>query len=78
MKDSTPGCDLHIMQLNRDSFHVMAGSVTKLSGFVQHGSVGGTVSLANYAPALAVELYQSLVEHGPAACVATWIAGWLG
>jgi len=69
MKDSTPGCDLDIMQLNRDSFHVMAGSVTKLSGFMERGSVGGTVSLANYAPALAAELYQGLVEHGPVACV---------
>jgi 4-hydroxy-2-oxoglutarate aldolase len=68
MKDSTPGCDLSIMQLNRDSFHVMAGSVAKLSDFVQHGSVGGTISVANYAPALAVELYQCLSKHGSAGC----------
>lgn len=69
MKDSTPGCDLEIMRLNRDGFHVMAGSVTKLRGFVDGGSVGGTVSLANYAPALAVELYENLVQQDAAKSV---------
>lgn len=69
MKDSAPGCDLKIMQLNRDSFHVMAGSVAKLSEFVERGSVGGTISVANYAPGLAVELYQCLCKRGSAGCV---------
>ena len=69
IKDSTPGCDLKVMQLNRDSFHVMAGSIAKLSAFVQLGSIGGTASLANYCPDLAVELYQCLIENGSSACV---------
>ena len=69
IKDSTPGCDLKLMQLNTDTFHVMAGSIAKLSGFVQHGSIGATVSLADYAPDLAVQLYRCLVERGSAACV---------
>jgi len=69
MKDSTPGCDLDVMQLNKDSFHVMAGSIAKLSDFVQHGSIGGTVSLANYYPGLAVQLHQFLVKNGSESCV---------
>jgi len=69
MKDSTPGCDLEVMKLNSENFHVMAGSVAKLSDFVQQGSIGGTVSLANYAPVKAVELYKCLINHGSTACV---------
>ena len=68
MKDSTPGCELNIMRLNSKSFHVMAGSIGKISDFVQHGSIGGTVSLANYCPALAVELYDCLQAQEPARC----------
>lgn len=69
VKDSTPGCDLNVMQLNSESFSVMAGNIAKLSDFVQQGSIGGTASLANYAPDLAVELHRRLVRDGAAACV---------
>ena len=66
MKDSTPGCDLEVMQLNSDSFHVMVGSITKLNDFVSSGAIGGTVSFANYCPDLAAELYRCLRDRGPA------------
>ena len=69
MKDSTPGCDLQVMQLNSDHFHVMAGSISKLSGFVQEGSIGATVSLANYCPGPAVKLYNCLITKGAPACI---------
>ena len=68
IKDSTHDCDTAIMQLNRESFHVMAGSISKLSAFMHHGSIGGTVSLANYCPTLAVELYHCLLENELPAC----------
>lgn len=66
MKDSTPGCDLEVMQLNSDSFHVMVGSITKLNDFVPSGAIGGTVSFANYCPDLAAELYRCLRDKGSA------------
>lgn len=66
MKDSTPGCDLEVMQLNSDSFHVMVGSITKLNDFVSSGAIGGTVSFANYCPDLAAELYRRIRDEGPA------------
>jgi len=68
MKDSTPGCDLDAMRLNGPAFHVMAGSINKLSAFVERGSIGGTISLADSAPAPAADLFRSLVKTGPAAC----------
>jgi len=69
MKDSTPGCELNVMRLNSENFRVMAGSITKLSDFSRHKSIGGTVSLADYAPDQAVELHRRIVEDGPPACV---------
>jgi len=65
---STPGCDLEIMQLNSDDFYVMAGSISKLLDFMKLGSRGSTVSLANYCPNLAVQLYQCLLEKQTATC----------
>jgi len=62
MKDSTPGCDLKIMDLDRDDFCVMVGSIGKLHGFVEKGSIGGTVSLADYSPSPAVRLHEALME----------------
>ncbi|MEN6338130.1 MAG: dihydrodipicolinate synthase family protein [Phycisphaerales bacterium] len=62
MKDSTPGCDLKIMDLDRDDFCVMVGSIGKLRGFVEKGSIGGTVSLADYSPSPAVRLHEALME----------------
>ena len=61
MKDSTPGCDLKIMDLDRDDFCVMVGSIGKLRGFVERGSIGGTVSLADYSPNPAVRLHEALI-----------------
>ena len=66
MKDSTPGCDLEVMQLNSDSFHVMVGSITKLNDFVPAGAIGGTISFANYCPDLAAGLYRCIRDEGPA------------
>jgi 4-hydroxy-2-oxoglutarate aldolase len=68
MKDSSPGCDLQIMQLDSGHFRVMAGSISKLSDFMRLGSIGGTVSLANYCPELAVQLHQSLLHGDATAC----------
>jgi 4-hydroxy-2-oxoglutarate aldolase len=61
MKDSTPGCDLKVMELDRDSFCVMVGSIGKLRNFVARGSIGGTVSFADYCPDLAIELHRALM-----------------
>jgi 4-hydroxy-2-oxoglutarate aldolase len=61
MKDSTSGCDLKVMELDCDHFAVMVGSIGKLRGFVEKGSIGGTVSLADYCPDLAVKLLQALL-----------------
>ena len=68
MKDSTPGKDTEIMQLNSDHFHVLAGSINKLMVFMKLGSIGGTVSLANYCPNLAVQLLQCLLEKSAETC----------
>jgi 4-hydroxy-2-oxoglutarate aldolase len=62
MKDSTPGCDLKVMELDSDRFCVMVGSIGKLRGFVEKGSIGGTVSLADYCPDLAAELHRALMN----------------
>jgi 4-hydroxy-2-oxoglutarate aldolase len=62
MKDSTPGCDVKIMELDSDRFCVMVGSIGKLRGFVEKGSIGGTVSLADYCPDSAVQLHRALME----------------
>ena len=62
IKDSTPGCDLKVMELDCDHFSVMVGSIGKLRGFMAKGSIGGTVSLADYCPHLVVRLHQALME----------------
>ncbi len=62
MKDSTPGCDLRVMELDCDHFSVMVGSIGKLRGFVEKGSIGGTVSFANYCPDLSVKLHQVIMK----------------
>ena len=66
MKDSTPGCDLEVMKLNSPTFHVMPGSIRKLKDFLRLGSIGATVSLANYCPDLAAQLYARLLEDAGA------------
>lgn len=68
MKDSTPGCDLEVMKLNSDTFHVMAGSIAKLKAFLQLGSIGATASLANYCPDLAAQLFHRLLSEPAETC----------
>jgi 4-hydroxy-2-oxoglutarate aldolase len=61
IKDSAPGCDLKVMELDGDDFCVMVGSIGKLRGFMEKGSIGGTVSFAGYCPDLAVQLHKALM-----------------
>ena len=61
MKDSTAGADPGIMDLDREDFCVMPGSSTKLAGFVARGSIGATLSNANYHPELAARLFAGLM-----------------
>lgn len=58
MKDSSPNGMERSTELERDDFHVMAGSVSTLFPGMLRGSPGGTVSLANYLPDMAVELWN--------------------
>ena len=69
MKESTSGCDLEVMRLNSDCFHVMGGAIGKLKGFMGKGAIGGTASLANYLPGPAVELYRRLLGEETAETV---------
>jgi 4-hydroxy-2-oxoglutarate aldolase len=64
IKDSTSGCDLTCMELDCDDFSVTVGSIGKLRDFVARGCIGGTVSLADYCPHLAVELHKALRAGG--------------
>jgi 4-hydroxy-2-oxoglutarate aldolase len=64
IKDSTSGCDLKLMELDCNDFSVTVGSIGKLRDFVAKGCVGGTVSLADYCPDLAVALHQALMAGG--------------
>lgn len=57
MKDSAPSGIEAFLAFETDRFHVLAGSVNFLFPAMLRGSVGGTVSLANYFPNLAVELF---------------------
>jgi 4-hydroxy-2-oxoglutarate aldolase len=70
IKDSTPGCDLQVMDLDCDPFSVMVGSIGKLRGFMAKGSIGGTISFADYCPDLAVQLHQALMQGQTPASVA--------
>ena len=57
IKDSSP----HIFEnlaLSSDHFRMMAGSISTLFPALLKGAVGGTVSLANYLPDLAVRLWE--------------------
>jgi 4-hydroxy-2-oxoglutarate aldolase len=58
MKDSAPSGIEAFLAFESDQFHVLAGSVNFLFSAMMGGSVGGTVSLANSFPHLAVELLQ--------------------
>lgn len=58
MKDSASSGIENFLPFESDSFHVLAGSANFLLAAMLGGSVGGTVSLANSFPALAMELFR--------------------
>jgi 4-hydroxy-2-oxoglutarate aldolase len=57
MKDSASSGIERFLELQSASFHVLAGSANFLFPAMMRGSPGGTVSLANSFPALALELF---------------------
>ncbi len=58
MKDSAPSGIEHFLPFESETFHVLAGSANFLFPAMMGGSVGGTVSLANTFPGLAMELFR--------------------
>ncbi len=58
MKDSASSGIENFLQFESESFHVLAGSANFLFKAMLGGSLGGNVSLANYLPELAVELFR--------------------
>ncbi len=58
MKDSAASGIEQFLRFESDSFHVLAGSANFLFPAMQGGSIGGTVSLANSFPAVALELFH--------------------
>ncbi len=70
MKDSASSGIENFLDFQSDSFHVLAGSANFLFPAMLRGSPGGTVSLANSFPALALELFARGAAHderrGPA------------
>ncbi len=58
MKDSAASGIESFLASERDDFHVLAGSANFLLPAMMAGSIGGTVSLANLFPHLAVELFR--------------------
>jgi 4-hydroxy-2-oxoglutarate aldolase len=68
MKDSAASGIENFLPFESETFHVLAGSANFLLKAMLGGSLGGTVSLANSIPALAMELYgygaRRDEEHG--------------
>jgi 4-hydroxy-2-oxoglutarate aldolase len=58
MKDSAPSGIEHFLELESVGFHVLAGSANFLLPAMLGGSLGGTVSLANSFPAVALRLFE--------------------
>lgn len=58
MKDSASSGIEGFLKYESPAFHVLAGSVNFLFPAMMGGSPGGTVSLANSFPALAIELFR--------------------
>ena len=58
MKDSAASGIENFLQFESESFHVLAGSANFLFAAMMGGSIGGTVSLANSFPRLALELFD--------------------
>lgn len=70
LKDSGSSGIERFLEFASDQFLVMAGSISFLFPAMMAGAVGGTVSLANAFPSIALELYDCGVrrdaEQGPA------------
>jgi len=58
MKDSAASGIENFLPYESESFHVLAGSANFLFAAMMGGSVGGTVSLANSFPEMALELFR--------------------
>ena len=58
MKDSASSGIENFLQIESDGFHVLAGSANFLFAAMMGGSIGGTVSLANSFPEVALELFR--------------------
>jgi 4-hydroxy-2-oxoglutarate aldolase len=58
MKDSASSGVENFLPFESDSFHVLAGSANFLLAAMLGGSPGGTVSLANSFPAMAMDLFR--------------------
>ena len=58
MKDSAASGIEEFLKFESESFHVLAGSANFLFRAMLGGSVGGTVSLANSFPSMAMELFR--------------------
>lgn len=58
MKDSAASGIEEFLKFESESFHVLAGSANFLFRAMMGGSAGGTVSLANSFPSLAMELFR--------------------
>jgi len=59
MKDSATSGIENFLPLESPAFHVLAGSANFLFPAMMGGSLGGTVSLANAFPQLALELFEA-------------------
>jgi len=59
MKDSAASGIENFLPLESSSFHVLAGSANFLFPAMMGGSLGGTVSLANSFPRLALDLFEA-------------------
>lgn len=58
MKDSAASGIENFLPFESESFHVLAGSANFLFAAMMGGSIGGTVSLANSFPEIALELFR--------------------
>jgi 4-hydroxy-2-oxoglutarate aldolase len=58
MKDSAASGIEQFLQLESESFHVLAGSANFLFPAMMNGSIGGTVSLANSFPDTVMQLFR--------------------
>lgn len=58
MKDSASSGIENFLQFESDSFHVLAGSANFFFPAMLGGSIGGTISLANSFPKIAIDLFE--------------------